>query len=247
MSRPGRGFLSTAGRPLILGHRGDTRLARENTIEAFRRALEVGADGVELDVRLSRDGQLVVHHDALLGAHRIRDLNLVELRELAGECGFRLPVLDDVLALAAGRMWLDIEIKEVGIEAQVIRAIQAADLRPPLLITSFHDTSIRRVKEMAPGIRTGLLLGPLAGYLTRLTLGHRLGGAGADVLLPHRSLLGEWIFRRSARLGIPLLPWGVDDPRVLEALLVPGRVAGVITDDPGLAAGIRDLLPGSRR
>lgn len=247
MSGPGHGWLSTAGRPIVLGHRGDTRLVRENTIEAFRRALEVGADGVELDVRLSRDGQLVIHHDALLGGHRIRDLNLAELRELAGECGFRLPVLEDVLALADGRIWLDIEIKEVGIEGQVIRTIRAADLRPPLMITSFHDTSIRRVKEMAPRILTGLLLGPLAGYLTRLTLGHRLGGAGIDILLPHRSLLGEWIFRWSARLDIPLLPWGVDDPRVLETLLVPGRVAGVITDEPGLAAGIRDRLPGSRR
>ena len=114
-----------AARSLIYAHRGASASHPENTLAAFEAAIMVGADGIELDVRATSDGVPVVSHD--IGLHRawaidraISRLSLTELRETTPA----IPTFAEVLALVAGRIHLDIEIKEAGVEAAVLELLK---------------------------------------------------------------------------------------------------------------------------
>jgi glycerophosphoryl diester phosphodiesterase len=162
-------------RPLIFGHRGASSLCPENTMAAFQKAAEVGADGVELDVHLSRDGRLVVCHDETLdrttdGRGAIRALSCDDIRgfdagswfarEFRGE---RVPLLDDVLGLVRSRnMSVNIELKTnlvsyEGIEAKVAELVERFDLGDAVIISSFNHYSVLRLKKRAPHLRAGVL------------------------------------------------------------------------------------------
>ncbi len=142
---------------LIAGHRGAKGLAPENTIGAFEKAIELGADMVEFDVRRTADGTLVVHHDEDIAGSLLRDLSckrLLELKEV------RVPTLEEVLRLCTGRIAVDIELKETGCEEAVLKLVSEHANTDEVIVTSFIDSVVARVKEIDSSIRTGLLIGP---------------------------------------------------------------------------------------
>jgi glycerophosphoryl diester phosphodiesterase len=165
--------------PLIVAHRGSSSRAPENTLASFRRALEDGADAVECDVRLTRDGQVVVIHDPVLrrttdGRGLVAEHTLRELRELSAGRWFhrkfaaeQIPTLDELLAVTAGRCGVNVEIKtgtrRYGEEivdrcARVIRQHRAQER---VLISSFSHGIVRNAGLLRPRIATGLLFHPL--------------------------------------------------------------------------------------
>jgi len=164
-------------RVLNIGHRGASATRPENTVASFRRAMEIGADMIELDVRATADGIAVVMHDSTVdrttnGSGRLADLTLKQVEELdAGSwfapdfAGERVPTLEQVVALTAGKTPLSIELKESGVEEQAVGAVRRlaclersreahlersrrADGRT--FISSFHDECLMRVRELAP-------------------------------------------------------------------------------------------------
>jgi glycerophosphoryl diester phosphodiesterase len=161
--------------PAIFGHRGASSLCPENTMSAFEKAIEVGADGIELDVHLARDGRLVVCHDETVdrttnGSGAVRALDYDEIRKFdAGSWfspesrGQRIPLLDDVLGLVRiGNLWANIELKTnlisyEGIEAKVAELVGRFNLDSRVIISSFNHYSILRLKECAPHLIVGLL------------------------------------------------------------------------------------------
>ncbi len=161
--------------PAIFGHRGASSLCPENTISAFEKAIEVGADGIELDVHLSKDGRLVVCHDETVdrttdGSGAIAALDSEEIRRFdAGSWfapeyrGQRIPLLDDVLQLVRDRaMIVNIELKTnivayKGIEAKVAELVARFDLDSRVIISSFNHYSVLRLKACAPQLDAGLL------------------------------------------------------------------------------------------
>jgi glycerophosphoryl diester phosphodiesterase len=143
--------------PLVIAHRGASRDAPGNTPAAFELAIAQGADAVELDVRRTLDGVLVVHHNASRrGVLVAMQTHATLLRRSRNE----VPRLETILDLCRGRVGLDVEIKEPGYEAEVIEAASSRFSRDQLLYTSFEETVIATVKRLDPNARCGLILGP---------------------------------------------------------------------------------------
>jgi glycerophosphoryl diester phosphodiesterase len=168
------------GRVLVIGHRGAMGYAPENTFASFNLGLEMGADMLELDVHLCRDGHLVVIHDALLDrtttplpgtsgvAGCVEELTLEQIRQVDAGVKFseqyrgeRIPTLPEVLDWARGQTPLVIEIKGCpqpapGLEEKLVADIAAAGMTDEVLVSSFYHTAVRRVKDLEPRLATGL-------------------------------------------------------------------------------------------
>ncbi len=172
---------------------------------------------------------------------------------------FEPPQLDTVLDLCAGRVGLDIEIKELGYEEEVIAAASTRFSRERLLYTSFEEPVVSTVRRLDPNARCGLLLGPgrLRSRAQRyealpFELAER---CGADLLAVHqwlapvrrrsRRTLGTGLLAEATARGFPLMVWTVNGPQRLRAYLADGRVAGIITDLPGQALETRQDLASS--
>lgn len=232
----------------IVGHRGASALVEhENTLEAFARTAEVGAGWVEIDVRRLGDGTLVVHHDPLIQGTPLSHLTRDGLQRRASTLGFSVPTLEEALDFCAGRLGVDIELKEVGTEADA--AALARRLLPAgsYVYTSFHDRVIAGLKLLDPEARAGLLLGhpnpeaPLLKRLTELYPLERLRSCGADFAAPNRMLVRMGLLRRLRAAGFPVWVWTVNDATRIRRLLQAG-VEAIITDVPDLAVQLRDRI-----
>ena len=245
--------------PLVIAHRGASREAPENTPAAFEAAIAVGADAVELDVRRTADGELVVHHNA---SRRGIPVSMLTYPALVRLSRHEPPLFDTVLDLCAGRIALDVEVKEAGYEAEIMEAASRRFHGDRLLYTSFEESVITTIKRLDPGARCGLLLGPgrLRSRAQRyealpFDLAER---CGADLLAVHqwlapvrgrsRRVAGTGLLAEAQARGFPMMVWTVDGPQRLRSYLADGRVAGIITDLPGLAVETRrELLSGIGR
>ena len=150
--------------PALIAHRGAPREHPENTLPSFARALELGADGIELDVHATRDGVVVVHHDPVprattteraLARHPIAELTYEELATFSVAPGIQIPTLADVLALVGDAAIVYVELKGASIERQAIDVIQRSSAR--CAVHSFDHAAIARARAIAPDLRRGLL------------------------------------------------------------------------------------------
>jgi glycerophosphoryl diester phosphodiesterase len=202
---------------LVAAHRGASTLAPENTIAAFEKAIEVGAEMIEFDVRRTRDGVLIAFHD------EVREWTY---RELCERLPWAPPRLEQVVETCAGRIVLDVELKEHGYEAEALGVVSPAEH----VVTSFLPEAVAAAKQLRPAVRVGLLLAADADVPAAVD---------ADFLAPHMSLLD-----RGAVGGghDGLVVWTVNDEPRLRRYLTDSRVAVVITDDPLRALAVRAAL-----
>jgi glycerophosphoryl diester phosphodiesterase len=221
---------------LLLGHRGASADAPENTMRAFRLALEQGADGIELDVQRSADGVPVVIHDPTLerttdGAGAVASHTWSAITRVRSR-GEPVPRLEEVAAWAAETgAWLNVEIKAPGVEPAAVAAIEAAGVTGRTVFSSFDAASVREVGRLAPHARRFLLTETWSADVLRAA---RDAGAGG-ICLADRAATDDAL-RGIAVEGLPLVIWTVDDPARIGALYAAG-VAAVITNRP--AAGAR--------
>lgn len=201
-----------AHRSLICAHRGASAAAPENTIAAFERAIALGADMIETDVRRRADGVLVLRHDPLDEGRD--DLPLAEL-----------------LALARGRIMLDLELKEPGLEADVLAA--AEPYPTGLIVTSFLPEVIETLHRLDPTVRTGLLVEDGDRLFERAAECH------ARIVAPALALVTPALLADADRLRSPLVVWTVNDPADLARLVRDRRVGCVITDLPDVAITVQ--------
>lgn len=254
MSPPVTIARSRPGRPLVVAHRGDRRRRPENTLAAFDAAAAAGADMVELDVTVSRDGHLVVIHDDTLerttdGRGPVCTRTLAELRRLdAGNrfdprfAGERIPTLEEVLRAASGRMAVNVEIKATTargpVDPRIVDAVVALVRRlgaaGAVLVSSFDPALLARARRLAPEIARAVLVEPPADPPAALDRCRRLDAAA---LHPERSLVTADLVAASHADDRRVLPWTVDDPEEIRRLLGIG-VDGVITDDPATARAV---------
>jgi glycerophosphoryl diester phosphodiesterase len=239
--------------PLVIAHRGAASDAPENTPAAFEAAIALGVDAVELDVRRTSDGVLAIHHNA---SRRGVPVALLTYAALVRRSRHEPPTLDTVLDICAGRVAVDVEIKEPGYEAEVIEKASGRFSREQVLYTSFDESVISTVRRLDPNAHCGLLLGP--GRLR--SRAQRFEGlpfdlaerCGADALAVHqwlaplrgrsRRMPGAGLLAEASQRGFPMLVWTVNGPQRLRSYLADGRVAGIITDLPGLALEARREL-----
>ena len=226
-------------RPLYCGHRGAKGLVAENTIASFEKAIEIGADMVEFDVRRTADGVLAICHGKKIGRRSLAAMTYAEINEVAPQ----VPTLADVLRTCNGRIKVDIELKERDCEEDVIAAVREhIDDCADALVTSFFDDVVARVKEIDPKIRTGLLVGlRLPNRLKARLCGpfpfKRCARVGADVILPHYKLLKYGFINRAHKYGLPVYVWTINDPGMFRHLRACG-VDAIITDYPDKALQI---------
>lgn len=225
----------------IEAHRGAKGLVKfENTIEAFEKAIEVGADAVELDVRKTKDNIIIVRHDADYKGKLICEYNYDELKEESLKEGFYMPTLEEVVDKFHHRILLDVELKEGGYEKEVLD-IMAKELQPgEYYIRSFNIKALRQVKKINKKVKTALLLGRGVykhGKLTMLTELFPLGRilyTKCDFVSPHYKALVLGFKFRMKLLRKPLLIWTVNDKDMMKEILIDKNIEGVVTNFPNL-------------
>lgn len=241
--------------PLIIAHRGDSANAPENTLAAFRLAYENGADGIELDVMLSADRQLVVIHDDTLdrtsnGHGKVGEMPLTALRELDAGAWFSpkfkgepIPLLDEVFTELGGKFLINVELKNYKtpkdqLPELVVALVEKHALSDSVLLSSFNARNLLRAKSLAPEIRTGLLTMPgLLGLPMRGFLGRRYG---ADDLHPYYRDVSAKMVQTRHQIGQKVNVWTVDAPNDLRRMQSCG-VDMIICNDPAHA---RQILEG---
>lgn len=221
--------LSTRRLPLIFGHRGSPREAPENTIESYRRAFDGGADGIELDVRVTRDGVLVCHHDRTVGARqKISRMTFADLYRHYMKRDEPVHTLEQSLRQVAGRGVINIELKVMGIEADVVAMARNYLPEGSFIFTSFHFPAVARCRKHAPDVPAFLILHTLPELAKLLTRLQEINASG--IALRHR-LIDEKViaFFRSHKL--PVFAWTVNRLPNAQWLADLG-VSGLITDSP---------------
>ncbi len=230
-------------RPLIMGHRGASHIAPQNTLAAFRAAVELGADGVELDVQLTVDGIPVVIHNATVDATSngqgcVSALSLAQLQTLdAGNwfdsrfAGERIPTLGAVLAALPPDFLINIEIKSIGrrdaaLEMAVAAAVQKADAQRRVWFSSFKPYSLFLMRQLLPGAPCGLLYDRSS--ITSLLL---RPFTPCDALHPYHGDLTPQRVLQMHRAGLRVGVWTVDDP-ARARLLADWGVDIIISNEP---------------
>jgi glycerophosphoryl diester phosphodiesterase len=225
--------------PAVIAHRGASKAFPENTVAAFRGALEMGADMVELDVRRTADGRLAVHHDARLPDGRA-------ICELAwSDLPSEVPDLDEAID-ACGSMAVNVEVKssardpdfdpERTVATEVANVVARRDLYDRILVSSFDVGSIGRVREVDPGVATAwltMLVPDAAAVVASLV------EAGHRALHPYDPIVDRALVDACHAAGVEVNVWTVDEPERMRALAEMG-VDGICTNEPDVALRVLD-------
>jgi glycerophosphoryl diester phosphodiesterase len=247
-------FLQPRSRPLVIAHRGSSAYAPENTLAAFTLAAEQGADAIELDVDLTRDGHVVVMHDATVGRTtdgqgRVADLTLDEIRRVdAGAWkdavfkGERVPLLEEVFEAVGRRVLINVEIKGMllhghGLEEEVAALLEKHGLIDRAVISSFNPFALRRAKHIDPRLACGLIYAPdLPIFLRDAWLAPLIPGLNARH--PHHSQVNRGMVDQFHARGLAVNVGTVKQAAIARRMAQAG-VDGLMGDDPVL---IRETL-----
>ena len=256
--------------PLVIGHRGASAIAPENTLAAFKRAIDAGADGVEFDVRLSSDGVPVIIHDETLQRtgslkRRVRDLSAAELQQVNVGSWFsrerrttkefadeKVPTLQQLFDLfASNRALLYLEMKcspeeRAQLAAACCYLVTVASLRERVVFECFDLAALEAVKGIDPGMRTAALFEPKLTSPSSLLLSQRLvdraKAVGAEEIALHHALASTRLIDRANLAGLKIVVWTVDDPAWIQRAQLQG-IDALISNDPATMLRQRDTLP----
>lgn len=239
--------------PVIFAHRGASAHAPENTLAAFELALSQQADAIELDVKLSSDSQVVVHHDATVdrtthGHGRVKDLTLAELKSLDAGSSFsdkfhgeKIPTLDEVFEAVGKRTFINVELTNYNTPGDhlvetVCMLVKKHKLQKHILFSSFFASNLSKARSYLPDVPRGLLAYPgLLGTWAR-SFGFAFGKYQA--LHPAVKDMSQQQVSRVHRLNRRVHVWTVNDEQDMRRLF-GWRVDGIFTDDPELAVRVR--------
>ncbi len=231
-----------------IAHRGASGTFPENTLSAFRAAANAGAAMCELDVRLTRDGQVVVIHDDKVdrttdGMGDVAAMTLADLKRLDAGAKFKggaprresIPTLDEVFDAVAGRCALNIELKAAGVEGKVAAIMHAHGAVESSMVSSFDWNSIAAINRIDPEIRLSLLAEKKPDELLARAIEMK-----AYAINPRFDMVTPELCDAAHRANLKVLTWTVDVPQLMEFLLDAG-VDGIMTNYP---ERLRDVLTG---
>lgn len=256
--------------PLIIAHRGASVAAPENTLSAFKAAIELGADGLEFDVRLARDGVPVVIHDATLkrvsnSQRAVSDLTAAQLAEIDvgswfwqnggspnGGASETVPTLAkalETLAIYDGLLFIELKCSDDdadALTAAVCEILTGSQLLPQIILKSFKLSVVPRAKALLPSVRVAALFAPKIMTVLRKEK-HLVKIAkefGADELSIHYSLATRKLAEKAAKHGLPVNVWTADNPRWVKRALRLG-LKSIITNDPAKLLARRQEVTGT--
>lgn len=232
---------------LLSAHRGDTLSAPENSLKAVQSSLDQGIDAVEIDVQLTKDGVVVLHHDYNLRrmtgiAKRVNELSYDEIKELnisnrdgGAEEVVRIPMLSEVLAAAQGKGRLIIDLKPYGsgeeLAKEVVHLIEQFDMIQNCYIQSFDGLTLHQIRQLNPDIKIGQILYFAVGDLSLLDV---------DFYTIEQVMLTKQLVDRAHRNGREVWVWTVNSERNLKEVL-KFEIDGIITDYPVRAQSMVEL------
>lgn len=233
----------------IIGHRGGAAGYPENTLASFKKAVELGADGVEFDVQLTEDGEVVVIHDELIDrtlteSGLVRDYTLSELKEMsAGEYyspdfkDEKIPTLREVLEIVSGLEVINIELKNFldypELEEKVLKMVEEFGIMDKVIISSFNHQSLQKVQKLHPKIKTGALL--MARMINPADYAFK---RGFNALNLHFLTADRDIIEKAHFMGLDLNVYTVNQPEAVAELTAAG-VDMIITDNVEMALKMR--------
>jgi glycerophosphoryl diester phosphodiesterase len=224
----------------VIGHRGASGYAPENTMVSYKKAFEMGAEMVELDIYKSADGVLTIMHDSNAKRTTGVDLEIEKTtyaeiakldagssfgKEFAGE---QVPTLEQVLAWAAGKIQVNIEIKGDGCEEGVVSLINKYEMKNSVIVSSFNHAYLKKIKELDPDIQTGALVGDIAG---KEDLDKIIEECHPDAVNPRFTGVDKKIVKAAHDRGLQVNVYTVNDPISMRMLIKAG-VDGIITNFP---------------
>lgn len=215
---------------MIMGHRGAAALEPENTLRSIERAVEIGVDAVEIDVRLSKDRELVVIHDSTVdrttnGSGPVSGYSLDDLKKLDAGGGQTIPTLQEVMELIGHKVKLVIELKEEETERMVVELIKRNNLDDNVYVISFWHELVKTVKVIESCIKTGVLL---VGCPVDTCVAIQ---ASADALVMKYNFVNRHFVEMVHKDGLKVFVWNIDDRYLLKPYVDMG-VDGIGSNDP---------------
>jgi glycerophosphoryl diester phosphodiesterase len=239
----GRG-VSRPADPIVIAHRGASGELPENTLPAYELALAQGSDMIEIDLHTTRDGAIVVTHDANLedlgGRGEVADATLEEIRRLDAGGGRAVPTLEEVLDRFGGRIPFNLELKRSsrgeypGMEAAAVEEVARRGVLEQTLFSSFYDPVLEALREVSPEVRVAVLV---SRHVPEGAM-ERARRVGAEALNPERSLVTRELVAAAHGGGMAVYAFTADDPLEMHRLLDLG-VDGLFTNHP---RRMRDVL-----
>ena len=234
----------------IIAHRGASFLAKhENSVEAIQLAMDIGADMVEFDVRCTMDGELIIYHDSVFEDTPISWQQFDEIERVANAKGLDIPTFEEVVRICAGKIKMDIELKETGYERKVVKILDKMCDTSEYSIKSFYDNSVYKVKKLNSKIETGLLTGMkdigVNHRIAEFFPDRRLKAAKCDFISPYYRYATKGFIDWMHRLGYKVYPWTVNSEIAMKILMYKG-VDGIITDKPDAGLYVRNELMGKK-
>ncbi len=221
---------------LRIGHRGAKAYEPENTLRSFKKALELGVNAIEIDVRKTRDGQLVAIHDADVkrttnGQGLVADLNLNEIKTLNTEKNEKIPTFDEVLDSMDSKAKMLIELKELGLEEQTLETIHAKKLEKNVIIASFLEETLEKTRELDKSIETGLI------YAKHPHPEKTAIELKANYLISFYRFTHTAKIEKAHKNGLKVIVWTIDTKEEAEQYKKKG-VDGIASDKPDLLIGL---------
>ena len=238
----------------VIAHRGASAYAPENTLAAFQKAYEMGADGIEIDVLFSKDGHIMVHHDFNLGrceecGGMVKDHTYFELRKLdvgswfdAQYKGQKIPSIEEVLKFIKDKnMLLNIEIKtgspyDVGIEKKLVKIVQKFDICEQVIYSSFNHYSLAYVKKLNQEAKIAALT-----TCAMVNPWEYLKLHDFDGYHPNKLAVSDKVVQKLIKKGIFVNPYTVNSEDQMKRF-INDNVSGFITDVPDIAVKVRDSI-----
>ncbi len=241
--------------PMLIAHRGASVTAPENTMPAFQLAAQMGADGIELDVMLSRDGKVVVMHDASVdrttdGSGKVHEMDWEDLRRLdAGGKkdqvfkGTPIPLLAEVLAWAKDRLVVNIELANYftlgdQLLPSVAELVNSMHIGGQIIFSSFYPWNVKRIKELVPDAQVAVLA--FEGWKGGLQRSSLFKGFSPEGIHPHVNDLSPAYLMQEHEWGRQIRTWTVNNRQEMQVCVDLG-VDGIITDDIPLARTVAGI------
>ncbi|MBI3694721.1 MAG: glycerophosphodiester phosphodiesterase [Acidobacteria bacterium] len=207
---------------LILGHRGAAGHLPENTMPSFHKALELGADGFEMDVRITSDSKLVVVHGSVVNGHSVQNSPYADIQALSD--GYEIPLFEDFLAAFGAKAFLDIELKAPGFEQEALALIERYCDRARTVIASFHPQTLIKVRQVAPDWQLGFIY-------NRTQDEEQRHNCPIEVVIPQFRLASRDLISEAHAEGQKVFAWTVNDRQEASRLIDLG-VDAIISDYP---------------
>jgi glycerophosphoryl diester phosphodiesterase len=217
---------------LKIGHRGAKAYEPENTLSGFRKALELGVDAVEFDVRRTKDNQIVVIHDPHVerttnGKGFVAELTLNEIKKFVTEKNEKIPTLEEALDFLDKKVKILIELKEGGYEDKVLELIHNKGLQKNVIVVSFLEEALRKVREIDNEVETGLI------YVKHKNPIKAAIELKANYLIPLYKFTRTANVQKAHENGLKVIVWTINEPEEVAEYMKKG-VDGIASDRPDI-------------